>query len=148
MKLHPRHIIAAPFLLLAAWILFDLLRHLPKELSHRPWDVSAFKIFFGGIVIFVVAVPGVLALKRRWEEFVKIIGFCTALYLFTLVSRDASDLARTTEDLIRADHPLLGALWGGCVVFSPFAVSIGAYKLFVPRIIRRIQNNSTAAPLS
>jgi hypothetical protein len=144
MKLQPRHAIAAPFLAIAVLVLFDLVRDVPR-LSTKGWDLITFKLIFSGIMILAVTVPGILALQRRWEDFVKILGAIIGFFLVGLISHYSSqaDLAHTAENFIGADYPLLGALWGGCIVFAPFAVAIGAYKLCVPRIIRRIYRDVT-----
>lgn len=139
-KIQPRHLVAAPFLLVAAWLLIEVARALVADGASSGWEKPVFKAVFGGALVVAFAIPGVTALRGRWEEFVKTMGFMFALALFALVSRGTTGLERTVEDLIGKDYPLLAAMWGGCVVFAPWVLSFGSYKVFVPRIIRRIES--------
>ena len=137
MKLQPRHFIAAPFLAFSAYLLVEFLIGTPKLLS-KSWEHVLFSLIFIGILIFVVTVPGVLALKRRWEDFIKITGMFVAIAVFVLLSRHTSALVKSADALIGTDYPALGALWGACVSVSPFVVCIVGYQRLVPLIVRRI----------
>lgn len=137
MKIQPRHFIAAPFLAFSAYLLIEFLRDAPTIFA-KSWEHVLVNLIFIGILIFVVTVPGVLALKRRWEDFVKITGIFVAIAVFALLSRHTSDLAKSADALIGTDYPALGALWGACVTVSPFVVCIVGYQRLVPLIVRRI----------
>lgn len=137
MKIQPRHFIAAPFLALAAVLAFDVVRSLGAT-AQKGWVSLWLMLVLSGIMIGVTAVPGYLALKRRWEEFVKIIGAVIAIFLFSVISNHTRGLEKVVDDLAGQTYPLLGALWGLTVVASQFVIPIVAYQRFVPLIIRRI----------
>lgn len=144
MKIQPRHFIAAPFLALAAMLAFEVARSLGAS-TQKGWDHLAVTLIFGSIMIGVVAVPGYLALKRRWEEFVKIVGVVVAIALFSLVANTTRGLGTMVHDFAGKDYPLLGALWGLTVGAAQFVIPIVAYRRFVPLIIRRIYRTSESS---
>jgi hypothetical protein len=137
MKIQPRHFIAAPFLALAAMLAFEVAQSLGASVQ-KGWDHLVMTLVFGSIMIGVVAVPGYLALKRRWEEFVKIVGVVVAIALFSLVANTTQGLEKVVDNLVGQTYPLLGALWGLTVVASQLVIPVVAYRRFVPLIIRRI----------
>ncbi|HSI08665.1 MAG: hypothetical protein ACAH89_07085 [Rariglobus sp.] len=137
MKIQPRHITAAPFFAFSAYMLVEFLVGAPKLFLKGGYHIT-FAFIFIGILVFIVAVPGVLAIKRRWEDFIKVIGMFVAIAVFVLLSQHTSSLAKSTDDFIRADYPALGALWGTCVMISPWVICIVGYQRLVPLIVRRI----------
>jgi len=143
MKIQPRHFIAAPFLLVSAFLLFNSSPTLIRSWG-LGWGHFAFTVIMSAIMVLCPGVLGVLALKRRWEDFVKIIATFAGLALFGLFSQHANKLAQTVDDVCQPDYRTLGALWSLCVVASPVVIIITAYKRLVPLIIRRIYKNAPA----
>ncbi len=137
MKLEPRHVIAAPFFAFAAVLAFDFARNL-ETTAQRGWINLCLMLVLSSFMIGVAAVPGYLALKRRWEEFVKIIGVVVAITLFSLISNHTRALGKAADDLVGNPYPLLGAFWGLAVTVSPFVIAIVSYRRLVPLVIRRI----------
>jgi Mn2+/Fe2+ NRAMP family transporter len=140
-KLQARHLIAAPFLAFSGYLLVEFIGGAPKLFS-KSWDHIAFALLFTGILIFAVAVPGVLALKRRWEDFVKIVGLFVTIAVFALLSPHTSKLAKSVESMTGNKYRMLGAFWGMCVVASPFVICIAGYQRLVPLIVRRIYRST------
>ena len=134
-KLHP--LIAAPFLALSGYLLFESISAVISALN-QGWGAIGFAALFGTIVVAVAATPGVLALQRRWGDFVKFVSVLVLILLFIPITAQVSRLADAIKAFADPEHPLLYSLWGLSVSISPFVICIVAYRRFVPRILRHI----------
>jgi len=151
MKPQPRHFIAAPFLAVAGFLVVDFFRNL-EPLRHKGWVSICMTVLFSSVPFIVMVGTAVMALKQRWEEFVKTVAFLVLLGVFGLLAHQTNELNKAIEalDPSRTSFSIIG--WGLCVTVAPFVVCIVAYKRLVPLILRRIaraQNNApvAAAPL-
>jgi hypothetical protein len=144
MKLQPRHFIAAPFLAVSGFLLINFLWDLGRVVQ-KDWAGIVFVVLFTSLMIFVPAALGYLALKRRWEEFVKIVAFFVLFAAFGMLSGETRQLAKVIESLdsSRTSFPFI--LWSLCVSVAPFVLCIAAYKRLVPLILRRIARSKGEA---
>lgn len=136
-KLH--YLIAAPFLALSAYLLFESISAVISALD-QGWGAIGFAAVFGLMVVAVAAAPGVLALQRRWVDFTKIVAMLVTVALFIPITAQVAKLAEAVKAFADPEYPLLYMLWGLSVSISPFVICIFAYRRFVPRILRRIKS--------
>jgi len=140
-KLH--YFIAAPFLGLSGYLLFESISAVISALD-QGWGAIGFAALFGLVVVAIAATPGVLALQRRWVDFVKIVAMLITVALFIPITAQVAKLAEAVKSFADPDYPVLYTLWGLSVSISPFVICIFAYRRFVPRIIRRIKSADAA----
>lgn len=140
-KLH--YIIAAPFLGLSGYLLFESISAVISALN-QGWGAIGFAALFGLIVVAIAAAPGVLALQRRWEDFTKIVAMLVTVGLFIPITAQVAKLSEAVKAFADPSHPLLYSLWGLSVSISPFVICIFAYRRFVPRILSRIRRSNQA----
>lgn len=105
---------------------------------HKDWSSIVFVVLFSSAVIFVPSALAFLALKRRWEEFVKIVAFFVLFAAFRLLSGETDRLNKLIESLdsSRTSFPFI--LWILCVTVAPLVLCVTVYKRLVPLILRRI----------
>lgn len=144
MKAQPRHCIAAPFLAVSGFLLINFLWDLGRVLQ-KDWASIVFVLLFTSFMIFVPAALGFLALKRRWEEFVKIVAFFVLFAAFGLLSGETRKLGKVIESLDSSRTSFPFFLWSLCVTVAPFVLCIAAYKRLVPLILRRIARSQAKA---
>lgn len=137
MKLQPRHFIAALFLAVSGFMVVSLFQALGRVM-HKDWTHIVFLVAMSSVMILVPGVPGILALKRRWEDFVKFVAFIVLFMVSGLLSRKTIELNTTLETYFSPHDSLLYPLLGLCLVIAPFVLCIAAYKRLVPLILRRI----------
>ena len=147
MKLQPRHFIAAPFLALSGFMVFSFFQALVRVI-HKDWTHIVFLIAMSSVMILVPGVPGILALKRRWAEFVQIVAFFVLLIVSGLLMHQTNDLNKAIESLApsRTSFPYIA--WGLCVTVAPLVICITAYKRLVPLILRRIARTQAKSDTS
>ena len=134
-KLH--YLIAAPFLGLSGYLLFESISAVISALD-QGWGAIGFASLFGLIVVAVAAAPGVLALQRRWVDFTKIVAMLVTVALFIPITAQVAKLAEAVKAFADPEYPLLYTLWGLSVSISPVVICIFAYRRFVPRILSRL----------
>ena len=105
---------------------------------HKDWGSICFMLLMSSIMILVTAVPGILALKRRWEDFVKFTAFVVLFLVFGLLAGQTNQFNKTIETHFTPNESILYPLLGLCVSIAPFVLCIVAYKRLVPLILRRI----------
>lgn len=137
MKSKVHYLIAAPFLALSAYLLFESISAVISALN-QGWGAIGFAVLFGAIVTAIAAAPGILALQRRWVDFTKIVAMLVTVALFIPITAQVAKLAEAVKAFADPEHPLLYTLWGLTVGISPFVICIFAYRRFVPRIVRRL----------
>ena len=138
MKSRLHYLIAAPFLALSAYLLFESISAVISALN-QGWGAIGFAALFGVLVIAVAAAPGVLALQRRWDDFTKVVAMLVTVGLFIPITAQVAKLADAVKAFTDPEHPLLYSLWGLSVSISPFVICIFAYRRFVRRILSRIK---------
>ncbi len=138
MKIKVPHLVAAPFFGLSGYLGFGLFQSVAAT-AEESWITTGPTVILGVLGVVVTLTPGILALRRCWHDFVKVVATAVLLALFVFVSVEANHLAESVELIADPEQPFLYALWTLGVIVAPLLLCLAAYEQLVPPLIRCLQ---------
>ncbi len=120
-----------------------LLLWFPTQIRWTDWS-SAWELFpIAAILAGFVLIPGIMVLKRRWDELAGIISAAICLALFFFFVGHISGIFSTLESASKNNRwlPVLGLL----VIIGAWALPIRLHKILKPRLERCMKPGKTEA---